>query len=301
MKRFALLFQILFLFGVSIFSQNTESSRIAFVSYYAFEDEKIGIKKLVEALVLVYPHYHGRDPLFEFETLKQKKSKELENKDLTESQKTEIKKSIAEITEKFEATKKEISELYEKRKNILVQPLLDKIETQLNLIAEQNNLIILDLNELDENAQLLYLDEKTDVTKIIIPILNDFLSTNILLPTKFDIPQPKIALLNTEIFSDETKGINELVVYQKEVAKAMKAELRENPTKEQVDSWNKSEHKIKGSEVFGKIGNAIQTFAKTKEITLIIDSSKNVPAKLQKFPSDDVTNQFISYYNQMNK
>ncbi|HRH41845.1 MAG TPA: hypothetical protein PKY82_09395 [Pyrinomonadaceae bacterium] len=182
------------------------------------------------------------------------------------SQIDEIKKSLAEINERINLIEKQQKENFEKRKNILVQPLLDKIETQLNLIAEQNNLIILDLNELDENGQLLYLDEKTDVTKIIIPILNDFLSTNILLPTKFDIPQPKIALLNTEIFSDETKGIYELVVYQKEVAKAMKVELGENPTKEQVDSWNKSEHKIKGSEVFGKLEMLFKLSPKQKNL-----------------------------------
>lgn len=238
------------------------------------------------------------DPIDESIKLAQQKKIALENKELTPSQKAELEKSLFDLNNRIKEMVKQRDEVLERRKKIILKPLLDKIETQLNLIPNQNNLIILDLNELDEMGQLLYLDEKTDVTKIVIPILNDFLNTNILLPTKFDIPQPKIALLNTEFFSDETKGINELVVYQKEVAKAMKAELGENPTKEQIDSWNKSERKIKGYEVYRKIGNAIQIFAKTKEITLIIDSSKNVPAKLQKFPSDDVTNQFISYYNQ---
>lgn len=300
MKKFALLFQILFFCVTSLFSQTSiEPSRVAFINPYQFYDDKKGVEILKKASAQLSEDVFG-DPtvLYESKEIAEQKKIALENKELTPIQKAELEKSLFDLNNRIKEMVKQRDEVLERRKKIILKPLLDKIETQLNLIAEQNNLIIFDLNELDEMGQLLYLDEKTDVTKIIIPILNDFLNTNILLPTKFDIPQPKIALLNTEIFSDEINGINELVVYQKEVAKAMKAELGENPTTEQVDSWNKSEHKIKGSEVFGKIRNAIQTFAKTKEITLIIDSSKNVPAKLQKFPSDDVTNQFISYYNQ---
>lgn len=301
MQRFALIFLVHFSLLYCAFSQNVESSRIAFVSYYAFEDEKSGVKILSDAFILSYPHHHGQSTLFQLTKLREQKIKELENKDLTEVQKTEINKHLAELSEKFEAIRKQMLETYEKRKMLLVNPLLEKIHFQLKTISKQNNLLIFNLDKLIDDGSIIFVDEKIDITNPVVSALNEYFKTGQNTTIKIEVTEPKIALLNTELFSDANNGIKHLVNYQNEIKKLIKVELGDNPTKEEVETWKNKNRKIEGYDIYEKIGNSLQKFSLENRFNLILDSSRKIPAELEKFSSFEVTKEFISYYNQKNQ
>lgn len=156
-------------------------------------------------------------------------------------------------------TKEKHKAAYERQYREAVQPVGNVILYSLKLIEKENNLIILDGGELETKGLLLAFDEKLNITKSIIPALNDYFKTGVKPTLKLDLPETKIALINISLFENE-KNVK----------------------------FN--------DEIFSKL----QIYAKEKSFSLILDSSKELRAELKNFQTQDVTKDFISYYNQMN-
>jgi Skp family chaperone for outer membrane proteins len=307
MKTLVLIIQIQLLCVISMLSQNLSEKpksadlRVALVDYNEFYNEKTGVEKLSKAWFTVSDGFRPEPQLLnDGKKLAEQKRIELENKNLTPSEKAELKKSLAELNEQIQAIKKHQDEIIEKRKKIIPKPILDEIENFLEQFAKQNNLILLKVKT-DDFDCFLHLNLQLDITKPIIQLLNEFFKT-FLIPNKtLRIPQSKVGSINTESFFSESNGITQLAKIENEFKQKMKSELGNNPTKEQVETWSKTARRKTDSSVFKRIFELIQTFANEHGFNLILDFSKEIPTQLKNIPSDDITNRFISYYNQRNQ
>jgi hypothetical protein len=273
MKALTLLFNLLFV--VSLFAQIPPDSkinlqkngiRVSVVSEYDF-DNKNGIKKLVDA-------YNKVESLDCF------------------------------------ATTPGCREASEKLRKLLVEPVLLEISESLKQIEIQNNVIILELGKLAEKEQLLAFDKKFDITRQFINFFNNK-AGNPNETLKLEIPESKIALIDTRQFEDEENGLKRHSNLSKqffaEVNKEMEKEFgtaKPDLNPETIRNFiqrfpHRISHREFGQELI-KIGKAIQTFAEQKEFSFIFDSSKQLPPELRRFPIQDITKEFISYYNQNN-
>jgi Skp family chaperone for outer membrane proteins len=152
----------LFLCG-SLFAQN----KIAGVDTDAFYDEKSGIKILTNAVISTYDD--------DFDTPRIRKrvvelKVEIQRlKTLTkpvESQELEIAKLEAELQKR--------QELYEKRRSILFEPLLKKIQSKLEIFSTQKGYTkIIDLSDDKSINAVLYFDESIDKTTEFIKFCNE--------------------------------------------------------------------------------------------------------------------------------
>jgi outer membrane protein len=147
-------------------------------------------------------------------------------------------------------------------------------------------------------------------------------------PAQANVPDSKIALVNTEAFSDEKQGITRLVNAVKGVEREFdprKKELQglqqrittlqEDITKETQLADMKKDFQRRGedaqaaynkrmqeaiSPIYDDIGKALDAFAKQRGITLLLDASKIGPAILSLNDGMDITLAFIREFNTRN-
>ncbi len=222
-KNTILIFLLLLLFISSAFAQeknNLQPKKIALIAWGAFESPETGIKKYGKAIDVAY----NSGCIFDTDVEKIKKLRE---------------------------------EGFKQRYKLFVEPIKLKISDLLNQIEIENDLIILDGAELEETGRLLAWDKKTNITDNVILFANDFFKTGVKPLLKLNLPEAKIAVIDTESLKPET--INLSNTYE-----------------------------------------ALQKFAEQKGFRLILDSSKTFPSELEHFPKQDVTKDFITYYNQLN-
>lgn len=168
MKKFAFVIICLFLLNSTQFAQDN-SARIAFYSKNSFYADKIAfIQKLVETEKLLY------ECDFSMQHLLDKISK-VEN----ELKSTSLSKEQRKIKEKeYEIVKAELNthknnriENFEKRKKIILQPILNEVDKAINILEKENNVIFVDLDELTENGLLLSFNEGFDLSKSLISFI----------------------------------------------------------------------------------------------------------------------------------
>ena len=255
-------FLILLLITVSFAQQDKylPPRQIAFYNKYKFEDDKIGIVKLTKAILFATDRGYIGD---------------LSNPKL---------KAIYEET-------------YKKRYKILVEPVENEISALIRQIETQNNLMILDLVELDNNGQILEFDEKLDISDPLTVFFNEYFKTKSKPNLLLNLSESKIGAINTESFYDKKSGIKRLTVMFAEKSDQLKKETGTTPTFEEIKARifkDKSKSKI-----FQQIGNSIQSYMMEQGFGVVFDSSKQIPKELETFQTQDITNNFISYYNQI--
>ncbi len=238
-----LFFTSFIIFLLFIFAQGQQINKpvpkkVALFNSLAFSDEKTGIKKLVDAERI------ASDPGFISET---------------------DSKKILEI----------YKESYIRREKIIVEPVRNKISALLKQVENQNDIVLIDGVKLDEESLLLSFDERLDISKQFTAYFNK--SEKFDKPLKLNIPDIRIAVINTELFYDKQKGIKNLL---KLTASSFEA-------------------KKFCSEPFLclEIIKSIQSFAKKDGCGMVLDSSKNLPAELSNFQMVDLTQKFINEYN----
>ena len=153
-------FLILLLITVFFAQQNKylPPGQIAFYNKYKFEDSQTGIKRYVKALdSLGYIDIFESDP---------------------EKRKAQYDAAVA------------------RKWKYIINPVVTEINDLLKEIAEQNNLVLLDITELDKNSQLLAFDEKLDISDKIIAVINKYFETKTKPEVKPDLPETKIGLSN---------------------------------------------------------------------------------------------------------
>jgi hypothetical protein len=273
MKVLLLFFNFLFVFSLfaqipSVSKQNSRTNgvRVFVVSEYDF-DNKNGIKKLVDA-------YNKVESLDCF------------------------------------ATTPGCREASEKLRKLLVEPVWIEIQDSLKQVEKQNNVIILEMGKLAEKRQVLAFNQKFDITRQFITFFNNK-GENPNETLKLEIPESKIAVIDTKRFEDEENGLKRHSNLSKqlfaEVNKEMEKEFgtaKPDLNPETIRNFiqrfpNRISHREFGQELV-RIGKAIQTFADQKKFSIVFDSSKQLPPELKGFPVQNITKEFISYYNQNN-
>ncbi|HEX8288822.1 MAG TPA: hypothetical protein VF556_12545 [Pyrinomonadaceae bacterium] len=253
-----LLFSKLFIFLLCSFSLGqergfTESKPIALINTIAFEDEKTGVTKLINANNQLY-----------------------------------LGCCFSPCSQ----------ESHEKRKKILVDPVSDEIANLIKQLEFQNQIIILDGVKLQINGHLIGYNEKLNITNTIIPVLNEYFKTSLKPNLKLNLPEAKIAVINTNIFYDKKAGIKEYLPQIKKVEEQIKNETGKSPTEEEIinRAWRDNSQNY----IDNKIAKEIQSFTNEKGFGITLDSSKKIPHELENIPLQDITNDFISYYNRLN-
>jgi hypothetical protein len=261
MKK-TLFFLIILVLSTVSFGQinNLQPKRIVFYDKYKFEDDKNGIEKYVKALDTL-----GYICIFESDPEKRKAA---------------------------------YNRAYENRYKLIIEPVQNEISQSLKQIEIKNDVVILDLSKLDENGQILALDEKLDVSQPLIAFFNEYFKTNIKQNLSFNPPETKIGTINTDSLNDEKSGIKILTTMFAETSNQIKKETGTAPNFTEIKARIfKDESK---SKIFQQIGNSIQSYSMKKGYSLVFDSREKLPLELSNFQTQDITNDFISYYNQSN-
>jgi len=258
------------LFSVPVFfaQKVSQEKKIVLLNKLAFDDEKNGVKKVVEAWKLVEscefnPEWY--ENYVQIQTLE----KELLSNDLSFASKDEKLKKLDQLKRRSIELENQRKERFEQKKTLFLNPVLKKIDVQIANIAEQNNLIVLDGAELEEKGLLLAFNKNINITDKIIPAINEYFKTDITPTLNFDVPETKLVLINLNEFNLSVMSKNQ--------------PTSKNDISAQRDLINK-----------------IQKFADEKGFQIILDSSKTMPDELKNFQFQDVTKDFISYYNQLN-
>lgn len=162
--------------------------------------------------------------------------------------------------------------IYDERYRTLVTPVENEISAFLKKVEAANSLDILDLNELDQRGQVLSFDARFDITAKVVSLINLYFKEKKEPILTLIIPEAKLATINTDAFSAEINGIA------------------------------KYKEKLVQSEALTKfqIGREIQSYAEKRGFGVVFDSRQTLPARVQNFQIQDITKDFISYYNQLN-
>lgn len=148
---------------VSLFAQN----KIAVVNSDAFYNEKSGVKVLTNAVIasdgddFETPRIRKRIEELKIEIEKLKNSIKP-----YESQKLEISKLESQLQKK--------QEIFEKRRSILVEPVLKRIEAKLEIFSKQKGYTkVIDLSDDKIANAVLFINESIDVTNEFIKFCNE--------------------------------------------------------------------------------------------------------------------------------
>jgi hypothetical protein len=262
------------IFSATPAQENSLSSKkIAYISSAALNDKKDGIEKLSNAYDAL--HSDNCRPLYTDEI--DRLEKELKNRDLSgEERKTKEFRLKTLLEEQAERRQKRYSEL----KKLLIEPVEKEISNLIEQIEIQNGIIILDVDKYYESSQVLFQDEKFEITKQIV----DYYKRKSKNPNEIlnlIVPEIKLAVINTEKFYDNQKGIKSIIE-----SKADYTNLNEICSKTQICI---------------EIGKAISSFAKRNGYGFVFDSSKKLPTEISNYQITDATEEFISEYNNSNK
>lgn len=292
------LFLILFSTAFSVFSQNIapqSQKKIAFINSFDFEDEKSGVQRLALAVkfwenecVFEYPRNFSNIKLLE---------NQLESNKLSDEDKLQLLSTITELKKEDEIVINKLKANYQKRYDVLVKPVFVEIDTIVKHIGKQNNLIILKSELLDEKGQILAFDPKFDITASLIPSINDYFKNKTNPKITIDLPDKKIGTINMETVLSKNEKLAKFWNFRKEVG-VENSKTSKTMTHDEwiilVNSANLDPLTEK------KLYDSMQIFALEKGLSMIFDFSKELPSELKDFHIQDVTNEFISYYNQLN-
>lgn len=145
-------------------------------------------------------------------------------------------------------------------------------------------------------SAILTLDPSIDITK-------DFITGSL----KTNLPESRIAFVNTAAFGDEKSGIKTYVNAIKQLEREFHGSadaLRgtsggdyEKKKKEYEAAVEKRYDEVVGP-ISAKIGKGLEAFARQNGITMILDAGKLLPAIITLDPAMDITNAFVTSYNE---
>lgn len=282
-----------------MFSQNVPSQsqkKIAFINYFDFEDEKSGVHRIVQAFKVLDNeciYYHPKN----FSRIKLLEN-QLDSNKLSVEEMLQIIYSIAELKKEDEIVINKLQANYQKRYDVLVKPVFVEIDSIVKNIGEQNNLIILKGEVLDEKGQILAFDPKFNITSSLIPSINEYFKTKTSTKLTINLPDKKIGTINMENVLSKNEKLSKFWNFRKEV-RVENLKTGKTMTHDEWISLVKSAKLDPLKE--RKLYDSMQTFALENGFCMIFDSSKELPGELKDFHIQDVTNDFISYYNQLNQ
>lgn len=278
MKILATILIPLFL-TIFIFSQEATKNKeisssnnvqIAFVNGDTFEDEN-GIKRLYNLIQQSYQL--NCFPLHWFEILDLEK--ELKDSNLPAAEREQKENYLKKLKkESQEALQKSHARYYK----MVIQPIENEIFVSLKQIEEENKVIILQLEKLAEKDQILAINENFDITKQFISFFNNK-DKNAKETLKLKLPETKIAVINTNSFFDKKIGLKSFTQFNEDL--------------------NQENFCVK-TKLCPSIGESIQIFLKERNFSFIFDSSKELPEEIKNLSKEDVTRDFIAYYNKSN-
>ena len=106
------------------------------------------------------------------------------------------------------------------------------------------------------------------------------------------VPATKIALIDSDVFADEKRGITRYVAAMKSLEREFKGKSTEV---DKATFQKRYEETI--NPIASDISKALDQFAVQRNITLTLNISKLQPAILTIDPATDVTESFIADYN----
>lgn len=172
-----------------------------------------------------------------------------------------------------------------------------EISEFLKQIESQNNVIILDIAELDRKGQITLLSPALDVTHQVVSMANEYFKTNTKPTLNLNLVTAKIASVKTKSFLDEKSGIRGINEKINETKSLLKNQIGSEPTIEEIKEYLLA-NRAQGSYIF-QLLDSMQSFAEKNDFNVVLDSSQRLPAALKDFQIQDITKDFISYYNQV--
>ena len=192
-------------------------------------------------------------------------------------------KGISQLTKAWDAVYHNCytcsEEFINKRKDILVFPIIKNINKFLSEIENQNDLKILKIEDHSKLQSIITVNKNINLTDKFISFYNAQ-SNNQKTDVDFTVPKSKIGVIDTRVFFDKLNGIKSF------------AEFGEN---------NNFEYICGKTKLCQELGRAMQTFAEKNDFGIILDSTKELPLELKDLKTIDITMEFISEYNNSNK
>lgn len=170
-------------------------------------------------------------------------------------------------------------ELINKRKDILVIPIIKDINNSLSEIENQNSLKISKIEDHSKLQSIIAVNKNMNLTEKFITFYNAQANKQ-KIDVDFTVPKSQIGVIDTRKFFDKLNGIKSF------------AEFGEN---------NNPEYICGKTKLCQELGKAMQTFAEKNEFGIILDSSKELPLEFKDLKTIDITKEFISEYNNSNK
>lgn len=171
--------------------------------------------------------------------------------------------------------------IYEKRRQLFVNPVLSEIADFIKLFELKTKIIVLESFKLESEGALLFLDTKLDITKYFIKQFNEkdgALESGL----KTLLPAVRLGAIDTRRFYHNATGID-----------GLRGTL--NCTEDSIITPCPS------PVLYKKVGNAIQNYAIESGYGIVLDSSKPIPTKLIGLDSDDITDEFIVDFERKSK
>ncbi|MCU1290429.1 MAG: hypothetical protein JWN60_2658 [Acidobacteria bacterium] len=113
------------------------------------------------------------------------------------------------------------------------------------------------------------------------------------------MPTAKVAVINTNTLFDDKNGIKHYSQEIKKIEQQIKQETGKNRTFEEINERIRKDNP--NNNIVDKIWKAMQSYTNEKGFGIALDSTKKIPDELENIHLQDVTNDFISYYNQLNQ
>ncbi|HQU85112.1 MAG TPA: hypothetical protein PKY59_18370 [Pyrinomonadaceae bacterium] len=206
-----------------------------------------------------------------------------------------LQQKIHELQKEDIERQRKINENYQKRYDLLISPINFEIDKLLIEIGNQNNTIILDAEKLDMKSQVLAFDDKIEISSKVIPLLNAYFETNKKPDLQIVLPKSKVVKVDLAEVGQKIPNIQHFKVFLEEFGKKRrdKGTYIENEESNAILKSNNIEYKT----IIISFAS-FKSFAQKNDYSMILDSSIALPEELQNIPLEDVTNDFISYYNQ---
>lgn len=301
-KAVFVLLQILFV-TLSLCAQTeflkSSDTKIALINSFTFDDDKNGVDRVISAYNTINAGHCGQAERYNIHENAEIIEKALQDQNISIKVKEEKRKQLEEIKNRKQVIAEECKKHYQKRYHLLVQPVLNEISVLLKQIKTDYNIIILDGVELEINGQLLGFNEKLNITHTIIPIINQQFKTGLKPTLNVDLPTAKVAVINTNTLFDDKNGIKHYSQEIKKIEQQIKQETGKNRTFEEINERIRKDNP--NNNIVDKIWKAMQSYTNEKGFGIALDSTKKIPDELENIHLQDVTNDFISYYNQLNQ
>ncbi len=162
--------------------------------------------------------------------------------------------------------------IYDERYRTLVVPVENEISAFLKKVEATNNFEIWDLADIEQTGQVISFNDRFDITAKVISLINLYFEEKREPLLTLVIPETKLAAINTDLLLIE------------------------------LGKTAKFKEKFKQSEALTKaeIGRGIKSYSDKNGFGVVFDSKRKLPSELQNFQIQDITKDFISYYNQLN-